>query len=190
MPGSYFEVIGQVDPAVGLHIIHLKEIDPPFPLVKPPFVKTTASAIATQVAPPKKEQPSTASTNKPPASQKPLECKGHPCSECGNCSDWYFTGDPETWNWIRDWQHWNKNDYDRWFKDHVDERFKRRDGATCTYVSKVHGGFSVGNHHDVDGVLVGDHHPIHGRRGSFHQNGDHHYYYGDTFVLCLCKLGK
>ncbi|CAF3124152.1 unnamed protein product [Rotaria sp. Silwood2] len=36
-PGSYFEVIGQLSPAVGLYIIHLKEIDPPIAFVKPPF---------------------------------------------------------------------------------------------------------------------------------------------------------
>jgi hypothetical protein len=38
MPGTFFEVIGQVDPAEDLHIIHLKEIQPPFPLIKPPFL--------------------------------------------------------------------------------------------------------------------------------------------------------
>ncbi|CAF4429100.1 unnamed protein product, partial [Adineta steineri] len=37
MPGSYFEVMGQLHPANDLHIIHLKEIQPPVPLVKPPF---------------------------------------------------------------------------------------------------------------------------------------------------------
>jgi hypothetical protein len=37
MPGTFFEVIGQVEPAEGLHIIHLKEIQPPFLLLKPPF---------------------------------------------------------------------------------------------------------------------------------------------------------
>ncbi|CAF4619146.1 unnamed protein product, partial [Rotaria sp. Silwood2] len=37
MPGSYFEVIGQLNPAPELHIIQLKEITPPITLVKPPF---------------------------------------------------------------------------------------------------------------------------------------------------------
>jgi hypothetical protein len=37
MPGSYFEVMGQLNPAVGLLIIQLKEIDPPIVFVKPPF---------------------------------------------------------------------------------------------------------------------------------------------------------
>ncbi|CAF1472819.1 unnamed protein product [Rotaria sp. Silwood1] len=39
MPGSYFEVLGQLNPAPGLHIIELKEIIPPMTLVKPPFSK-------------------------------------------------------------------------------------------------------------------------------------------------------
>ncbi|CAF4046194.1 unnamed protein product, partial [Rotaria sp. Silwood1] len=39
MPGSYFEVIGQLNPAAGLRIIQLKEIDAPFALVKSPFKK-------------------------------------------------------------------------------------------------------------------------------------------------------
>jgi hypothetical protein len=43
MPGSYFEVLGQIKPAPELQIIHLKEIEPPIQLVKPPFSKTTES---------------------------------------------------------------------------------------------------------------------------------------------------
>jgi hypothetical protein len=41
MPGSYFEVIGQLNPAPNLHIIQLKEILPPITFVKPPFLKPT-----------------------------------------------------------------------------------------------------------------------------------------------------
>ncbi|CAF1631476.1 unnamed protein product [Adineta ricciae] len=44
MPGSYFEVIGQLHPAKDLHIIHVKEIPSPFPLVKPPFKKEASSS--------------------------------------------------------------------------------------------------------------------------------------------------
>ncbi|CAF3270287.1 unnamed protein product [Rotaria sp. Silwood2] len=39
MPGSYFEVIGQLNPADDLYIIQMKELEPPFPFVKPPFKK-------------------------------------------------------------------------------------------------------------------------------------------------------
>jgi hypothetical protein len=41
MPGSYFEVVGQLNPAPQLHIIQLKEIKPPIAFVKPPFSKPT-----------------------------------------------------------------------------------------------------------------------------------------------------
>ncbi|CAF2955739.1 unnamed protein product [Rotaria sp. Silwood2] len=39
MPGSYFEVLGQLNPAAGLNIIELKEITPPMTLIKSPFPK-------------------------------------------------------------------------------------------------------------------------------------------------------
>jgi hypothetical protein len=44
MPGSYFEVVGQMHSGNDLHIIHLKEIQPPFPLIKPPFKKESLPA--------------------------------------------------------------------------------------------------------------------------------------------------
>ncbi|CAF1006697.1 unnamed protein product [Adineta steineri] len=37
LPGSYFEVIGKLNPAPQLHIIQLKEIIPQITLIKPPF---------------------------------------------------------------------------------------------------------------------------------------------------------
>lgn len=37
MPGSYFEVLGVLNPGQGLHIIELQEIQPPLVLIKPPF---------------------------------------------------------------------------------------------------------------------------------------------------------
>ncbi|CAF2033923.1 unnamed protein product [Rotaria magnacalcarata] len=39
MPGSYFEVMSQLNPSAELHIIQLKEITPPIVLVKPPLSK-------------------------------------------------------------------------------------------------------------------------------------------------------
>ncbi|CAF1356796.1 unnamed protein product [Adineta steineri] len=45
LPGTFFEVIGQVNPAEGLHIIHLKEIQPPFQLLKLPLIQ---QPVATQ----------------------------------------------------------------------------------------------------------------------------------------------
>jgi hypothetical protein len=40
MPGTYFVVTGQLNPAPELYIIDLKEITPPMTLVKPPFTKS------------------------------------------------------------------------------------------------------------------------------------------------------
>lgn len=45
MPGSYFEVIGQLNPAPTLHIIELKEIIPPVALVKTPMVFDKSSVV-------------------------------------------------------------------------------------------------------------------------------------------------
>jgi len=60
MPGSYFEVIGQLQPEDGLHVIQLKEIPPPAVLVKPPFVKTAspASIPTAGIVSPEKTEPS------------------------------------------------------------------------------------------------------------------------------------
>ncbi|CAF2642264.1 unnamed protein product [Rotaria sp. Silwood2] len=41
MPGSYFEVMSQLNLEDGLHIIHLKEMEPPITFVKPPFAHLT-----------------------------------------------------------------------------------------------------------------------------------------------------
>jgi len=40
MPGSYFEVVGQYKPSAELHIIQLKEIEPPIEFVKRPFERS------------------------------------------------------------------------------------------------------------------------------------------------------
>ena len=36
-PDTYFEVIDKVNPAAGLYIIHLRETEPPYQLLVPPF---------------------------------------------------------------------------------------------------------------------------------------------------------
>ena len=45
MPGSYFEVIGQLDSGHQLHIIQLKEITPPITLVRRPFLESINTSI-------------------------------------------------------------------------------------------------------------------------------------------------
>jgi hypothetical protein len=41
IPGSYFEVIGQLYPAPQLHIIQLRQIKPPIIFIEPPFLEST-----------------------------------------------------------------------------------------------------------------------------------------------------
>lgn len=41
MPGSYFEVMGQLNPGDDLHIVQLREIKPPYPPIKLPLIKQT-----------------------------------------------------------------------------------------------------------------------------------------------------
>ncbi|CAF1368256.1 unnamed protein product [Didymodactylos carnosus] len=48
IPGSYLEVIGQINPAPDLHLIQLKEIIPPFPLVKPPLVQPANQSLVAE----------------------------------------------------------------------------------------------------------------------------------------------
>ncbi|CAF1568691.1 unnamed protein product [Rotaria sp. Silwood1] len=59
MPGSYFEVIGQLNPAKKLHIIELKEITPPINLIKPPFFKSNEQQSSSVVHKPSTLSPST-----------------------------------------------------------------------------------------------------------------------------------
>ncbi|CAF3043452.1 unnamed protein product [Rotaria sp. Silwood2] len=58
MPGSYFEVMGQLNPAPELHIIQLKEIAPPIALVKPPFSKANEQKSSSVVHKPSTFSPS------------------------------------------------------------------------------------------------------------------------------------
>lgn len=72
MPGSYFQVIGQLNPAPGLHIIQLQEITPPFPLVKPPFDKSTMPSSTFLVTLPKVATIKTKESDRPLLSGKIL----------------------------------------------------------------------------------------------------------------------
>ncbi|CAF0860565.1 unnamed protein product [Adineta ricciae] len=63
-PGSYFEVIGQLKPASGLHIIQLKEIEPPFAFVKPPSDKLSTPTAPVGKTPIKVNPPTPSTTPK------------------------------------------------------------------------------------------------------------------------------
>lgn len=69
MPGSYFEVIGKMNPAPDLHIVQLKEITPPIQLVKPPFSKPNEPKSSSVIPKPSSPAPS-ASTKKNSSSQQ------------------------------------------------------------------------------------------------------------------------
>jgi hypothetical protein len=46
MPGTYFEVIGQLNPSPQFHFIQLKEIQPPIPFIKSPISASIIQPIA------------------------------------------------------------------------------------------------------------------------------------------------
>jgi hypothetical protein len=68
-----------------------------------------------------------------PGAFKELYCKGRLCAICGKCRDWYYTGDQTSWQWIQNCRNWKSDDWNRYNKDRVYDRFKRRNGATCTF---------------------------------------------------------
>ncbi|CAM2730532.1 unnamed protein product, partial [Rotaria socialis] len=67
-----------------------------------------------------------------PDPPKPLSCGGLPCARCNKCTDWKFTGDKATWNWIKkaNQNNWPEKDSDRWFIDSIDKRFEKH-GNCC-----------------------------------------------------------
>ncbi|CAF1397411.1 unnamed protein product [Adineta steineri] len=66
-----------------------------------------------------------------PGTYNELDCKGRPCITCGDCRDWHFTDDEDTWEWVRNYKNWTDEDRSRWDDDRAWELFERRDGATC-----------------------------------------------------------
>lgn len=129
-------------------------------------------------------------------SQK-LDCKGHVCEICGKCQDWRFTGDAESWNWIRNYTNWSNDDWKRWRRSRIWTLYERNNGATCTSVS--HGPGST-----YDDPVLGGHSIFHTVNvfGSFNINtshdflftGDHipadHRIVSSTGNLCVCTDDK
>ncbi|CAF0901880.1 unnamed protein product [Adineta steineri] len=67
-----------------------------------------------------------------------LDCGGRLCIKCGKCRDWYFTGNAQTWQWLRSRENsWTRDDNMNWrIGPHgVKGCFTRRDGATCTHLN-------------------------------------------------------
>lgn len=61
----------------------------------------------------------------------PLTCRGRQCDICGRCRDWYYTGGPEDWQWIRNFRHWDHHHTERWRKGNYADQFKLHRGTRC-----------------------------------------------------------
>ncbi|CAF2106744.1 unnamed protein product [Rotaria magnacalcarata] len=77
-----------------------------------------------------------------------LSCKGHPCPNCGQCRDWYFTGNGAELAWLRDEQHWDHEGdaWNRWLNDRLYLKFKPRDGKTCVGCHNFIFPFTIGKY--------------------------------------------
>ena len=75
MPGSYFEVVGQLNPGHQLHIIQLKEIAPPIKFVKPPFSISVNNSSSSKAGASSASFQSTSNKNTQSTSSKPTSSK-------------------------------------------------------------------------------------------------------------------
>ncbi|CAF3704290.1 unnamed protein product [Rotaria socialis] len=120
-----------------------------------------------------------------------LSCKGHPCPSCGQCRDWYFTGNGAELAWLRDEQHWNHEGdaWNRWLNDRLYLKFKPRDGKTCVGRHSFIFPFTIGKYDYGFHVGEGDfpHGPVgYARAVPLAENIPYDYegYYSD---FCACE---
>ncbi|UJR11516.1 hypothetical protein I4U23_015697 [Adineta vaga] len=92
-PGIHLEVIGNLNPAPGLHMIQLREIQPPYKMLANPFnlnqKKKDSNIPSIQTSIKKKPQTMIPSNTSSYSNQK-LDCHGRACAKCGFCRDWYW----------------------------------------------------------------------------------------------------
>ncbi|CAF0850801.1 unnamed protein product [Adineta ricciae] len=106
-----------------------------------------------------------------------LDCKGHPCIRCNRCRDWYFTGDPTTFDWLRGYKHWTNNEKLRYntYESviHHEGRDYHREGLYGTKVIGVtlHRYY----YHSKDGSNIA------------YYRRDLETYHNEFSDLCLCK---
>ncbi|CAF3789996.1 unnamed protein product [Adineta steineri] len=62
-----------------------------------------------------------------PGTCEELFCSGRPCAKCHNCSDWHFTGDQTTWQWVCNYKSWKEADVKLWHDGRY-KLFTKRDG--------------------------------------------------------------
>jgi hypothetical protein len=68
-----------------------------------------------------------------PANTEKISCNGRLCNKCGQCRDWYYTGDLASLAWLQNWKNWSKSDWERYRDNKFSQRFRKRDNATCYY---------------------------------------------------------
>ena len=123
-----------------------------------------------------------------------LSCKGHPCPNCGQCRDWYFTGTAEELDWLRDEQNWEYEGkaWKRWCDGKFSLKFTPRNEKTCTGRRNFTFPFTVGKYDDGFYLGKGDfpHGPVgYARAVPLAENIPYDYegYYSD-FVLVRTTL--
>ncbi|CAF1627291.1 unnamed protein product [Adineta ricciae] len=88
------------------------------------------------------------------SAMKTLPCNGRSCPTCNKCCDWRFTGDADTWNWIRNYSNWANDDWQRWRRNRMWKLYKLKDGAACNSTSRGPG-------NTYDDPVFGGHHTVH-----------------------------
>jgi hypothetical protein len=120
-----------------------------------------------------------------------LSCKGHPCPNCGQCRDWYFTGNAEELAWLRDEQDWNhKGDaWNRWLNDRLYLKLKPRDGKTCVGRRNFIFPFTIGEYESGFYAGEGDfpHGPVGCARAVPLAEDLPYDYYGYYSDFCACE---
>ncbi|UJR11373.1 hypothetical protein I4U23_015553 [Adineta vaga] len=90
-PGLYLEVISNFNPAPGLYMIQLREIQPPFKLLAEPFDlnrKIHKTTTTTELLIKQSKGPQITTSNELLYSNRKLDCHGRACIRCGFCRDW------------------------------------------------------------------------------------------------------
>ncbi len=58
-------------------------------------------------------------------------CRGHICTRCSKCRDWFYTGNDASLKWLQNWKNWSKSDWERYRDNNFSQGFKKRLNATC-----------------------------------------------------------
>ena len=76
--------------------------------------------------------------------KRELRCGGRRCARCGQCRDWYFTGNAATLDRLRTNKKCGTGDnYDHWVNNRLRNLFKPRNDMTCGFSSYPHGHYRI-----------------------------------------------